>query len=228
LSGADEAFARMGSLVVPAAEHMEPTPLARGEWIKFFAAFFNKEAEANTLFDDMERRYAEAQALVADVDRRPSVFVNLPSGGSWSIFGGRNQLARIIQDAGGHYVWDDNDNPNSGTSAHYELALDRGLDADVWLMSPEAVFGARIATASLGNPRFAPFRSVRTGRVYVNHRNYPDGPNPWWDRALIEPHEELRDLISIFHPDQLPTRKLHFYRRLEMSSDTRPSTGTAQ
>jgi hypothetical protein len=46
LSALDDAVERMGSLVIPAAEHMEPTTLARAEWVKFFAMFFNKEAEA--------------------------------------------------------------------------------------------------------------------------------------------------------------------------------------
>jgi hypothetical protein len=64
-------------------------------------------------------------------------------------------------------------------------------------MGAEASFGVRIAKLSLANPRFAAFKAVRSGRVYINHRNYPHGPNPWWDQPLIKPHEELADLIAI-------------------------------
>jgi iron complex transport system substrate-binding protein len=224
LSAVDDAVERMGSLVIPAAEHMEPTTLARAEWVKFFAMFFNKEAEANALFDDIERRYRDAAALVRDVGRRPIVFVNLPLGGAWNIYGGRNQLSRIFADAGAEYVWSDNPSPESGTTTHYELALDRGLEADVWLMGAEASFGARIANLSLANPRFAAFKAVRSGRVYINHRNYPHGPNPWWDQALIKPHEELADLIAIIHPERLPNRELVFYRRLETSLEAAGGT----
>jgi len=217
LASTGDTMARLGTLEIPAAEHMEPTPLARAEWIKFFAMFFDKEREANAAFGDIETRYRRTQALVEGVTVRPSVFLNLPQGGQWSIYGGRNQLARIIADAGGAYVWADNPSPESGTTVQYEAALDRGLDADVWLMGADATFGARIANLSIGNPRFAAFKSVRTARVFVNHKNYPDGPNPWWDYALIKPDEELADLIAIFHPERLSSHQSTFWRPLELS-----------
>lgn len=217
LADTGDAFARMGSLIIPAAEHMEPTPLARAEWVKFFAMFFNEEARANEVFDTIERRYEEVRQAVADVQVRPRVFLNLPLGDAWNIYGGRNQLGRVFADAGGDYVWADNTSEESGTTVHYELALDRGLDADVWLMGADGTFGARLANLSLGNPRFAAFKSVRTGRVFVNHKNYPDGPNPWWDYAMIKPDEELADLIEIFHPGLLPPRESTFWRRLDTS-----------
>jgi iron complex transport system substrate-binding protein len=224
LSSAGDTMARLGTLEIPAAEHMEPTPLARAEWIKFFAMFFDKEREANQAFDEIERNYTRVQQLVAGVTARPRVFTNLGQGGGWSIHGGRNQLARILGDAGGDYVWSDDPSELSGTTAHDESALDRGLDAEVWLMSAEAVFGTRIAQLSISNPRFAAFKSVRNGRVYVNHRNYPDGPNPWWDYALIQPDRELADLIAIFHPHLLPDHEFTFWRRLTTELETRPST----
>jgi iron complex transport system substrate-binding protein len=186
--------------------------------------FFDKEREANAAFADIEARYTRVQQTVAGVTTRPSVFLNLPQGGTWNIYGGRNQLARIIGDAGGDYVWADNTSVESGTTVHYEAALDRGLDADIWLLGAESTFGARIANLSLGNPRFAAFRSVRAGRVYINHKHYPDGPNPWWDYALIKPDEELSDLIAIFHPHLRPGHAFTFWRQLDLASDDRGST----
>jgi iron complex transport system substrate-binding protein len=219
LTSTDESWARMGALVIPAAEHMEPTPVARAEWIKFFAMFFNEEAAGNALFDDIERRYEETKWLVAGVSERPRVFVGLPQGGAWSIFGGRNQLSRIYADAGGEYVWRDNPSEESLTTAHYEAALDRGLDADVWLIGADGSFGTRLGNLTIGNPRFAAFKAVRDGRVFINHKNYPDGPNPWWDFALIKPDEELADLIAILHPEILAHHEFTFWRRLETRLD---------
>jgi iron complex transport system substrate-binding protein len=223
LTSADDAFQRMGSLTIPAAEHMEPTPVARAEWIKFFAMFFNKEREANALFDGIESRYAQVRSLVTAVRDRPRVFVNLPQGTAWNIYGGRNQLARIYEDAGGEYVWHDNTSEESGVTVQYEVALDRGLDADVWLLGADGAFGARLADRSVGNPRFAAFTSVRERRVYINHLNYPDGPNPWWDYALIQPDRELADLIAILHPQLLPNHRFTFWRPLDATADTRPA-----
>jgi iron complex transport system substrate-binding protein len=209
-----DTMARLGSLEIPAAEHLEPTPLARAEWIKFFAMFFDKEREANAAFDEIEARYTHVQRMVASATSRPRVFLNLPEGDGWHIYGGRNQLARILADAGGDYVWADSPSVESGTTAHYEEALDRGLDADIWLIGPETVGASRLANLSATNARFSTFKSVRTNRVYVNHKNYPDGPNPWWDYALIRPDEELSDLIAIFHPQLLPNHRSTFWRPL--------------
>jgi iron complex transport system substrate-binding protein len=81
-------------LTSSAAEHMEPTPVARAEWIKFFAMFFNKERDANEIFDGIESRYARMQSLVAAVEQRPRVFVNLPQGTAWNIYGAGAYLRR--------------------------------------------------------------------------------------------------------------------------------------
>jgi iron complex transport system substrate-binding protein len=227
LASSGDTMARLGTLEIPAAEHLEPTPLARAEWIKFFAMFFDKEREANAAFDEIEQRYEWVKQRVAGVTSRPTVFLNLPQGGAWSVYGGRNQLSRIFADAGGQCVWSDDTSVESGTRVPYELALDRGLDADVWLMGADGTFGLQIANLSLGNPQFAAFKSVRTGRVYVNHKNYPHGPNPWWDYALIRPDAELADLIAIFHPDLMPGHHSTFWRKLDLALERSPAGGTS-
>jgi iron complex transport system substrate-binding protein len=93
------------------AEHLEPTPLAKSEWIKFFARLFNREKIANEKFDGIERSYNETRAKVqeklARVSYRPKVLVNYRSGGVWQVFGGLNALAKLIEDAGGEYLFKD-------------------------------------------------------------------------------------------------------------------------
>jgi hypothetical protein len=38
--------------------------------------------------------------------------------------------------------------------------------------------------------------------VFVANRRYPDGPNPWWDEALVNPHLELLDNVRMIHPER--------------------------
>jgi iron complex transport system substrate-binding protein len=227
LASSGDTMARLGTLEIPAAEHLEPTPLARAEWIKFFAMFFDKERDANAAFDEIEQRYERVKQRVAGVTSRPTVFLNLPQGGAWAVYGGNNQLARILADAGGHYVWRDNASVESITRVPYEAALDRGLDADVWLVGADSVSGLPLADLSRSHPHFAAFASVRAGRVYVNHRNYPVGPNPWWDYALIRPDAELADLIAIFYPDLMPDHQFTFWRRLDLAAAPALAKGTS-
>ena len=91
------------------AEHLEPSPLAKSEWLKFFALFFNREKIANENFDEIERNYNETKAKVqenfARVSYRPKVLVNYRSGDSWQVYGGQNAFAQLITDAGGDYLF---------------------------------------------------------------------------------------------------------------------------
>lgn len=217
LSRADDTYARMGVPLVDMAEHLEPTPLARAEWIKFFALFFNKEARAEALFASIEAQYVRTAALAAGVTTRPNVLVGSPSRSGWQISGGRNVHSRFITDAGGRYLWDDDTSPESGRTVPFEEGLTRARRADVWLLGPDSSFGPRVGEVTVGDPRMQYIPAVRNGRVYVEHLNYPDGPNPWWDEALVHPHLELMDHIRILHPelaDRSSDDRFTFFRRL--------------
>ncbi|MEM7048347.1 MAG: ABC transporter substrate-binding protein [Acidobacteriota bacterium] len=208
---------RLGIPGIPMAEHLEPTPLARAEWLKFFALFFNQEKAAEKAFDDIEQAYEQARRALAQVASRPKVLVGAPEDDGWSLYGGRNLAAKMIEDAGGQYLDADNDSAETSITVPFEAALEGAREADVWLLGPEFSFGNRLEEKTLDDPRFAFVPAVRSGRVFVGHAGYPDGINPWWDYALVEPHLELLDLMAIFHPETHGNRELHFYRRLESS-----------
>ncbi len=46
-----------GIAYVPIGDYLEISPLGRAEWIKFISAFFNREAEANAFFSEIEGVY---------------------------------------------------------------------------------------------------------------------------------------------------------------------------
>jgi iron complex transport system substrate-binding protein len=51
-------------------EWMETSLLARAEWIKFVAAFYNKETLADSIFDDIALRYNEVKNLAKSVAKK--------------------------------------------------------------------------------------------------------------------------------------------------------------
>ena len=210
---------RLGIPGIPMAEHLEPTPLARAEWLKFFALFFNKESAAEEAFDQIEEAYERALLKLTPVDSRPKVLVGAPEKDGWSLHGGRNLGARMIWDAGGQYLGVDSRSSEASVTVPFEAALMGAREADVWLLGPNFSFGNRLAEGTIDDPRFAFVPAVISGRVFVGHAGYPDGINPWWDYALVEPHLELLDLMAIFHPDKHGDRELRFYRRLESSAE---------
>jgi iron complex transport system substrate-binding protein len=66
----------------------EETPLGRAEWLKFTATFFNREAEANRLFDQTVARYEQLREIARNVQDRPTVLIGTPFQGTWHVSGG--------------------------------------------------------------------------------------------------------------------------------------------
>lgn len=207
---------RLGVVSAPQSDHSEPTPLGRAEWIKYLALFFNLEKRANRLFEERATRYAELRALAAEVDARPLVQLGYPeSRDEWSQAGGRNQLYRMIEDAGGRHAWHDNAIAGSLTYAPMEKLFDRAAGAEVWLgnFMPGA---ADMATLRRDHPRLAWLRAVRGGRVYWFDAGKV-GPfaNSWSDQGMTEPQDALAELIAILHPELLkPPAKQRFIRKI--------------
>ncbi|HKJ07071.1 MAG TPA: ABC transporter substrate-binding protein, partial [Flavobacteriaceae bacterium] len=55
------------------ADWLEKTPLGRTEWIKFFGVLFDKEKEADSIFNQIESNYLEAKKIAAKTEKKPLV-----------------------------------------------------------------------------------------------------------------------------------------------------------
>ena len=207
---------RLGVVSAPQSDHTEPTPLGRAEWLKYLGLFFNAEDAANDVFADRERRYRELAALVRDVRVRPLVQAGYPEGrDQWSQAGGRNQLYRMMEDAGGRHAWHDVPITGSLTYAPMEKLFDRAANADVWVgnFMPGA---PDMATLRRDHPRLAWLKPVREGHVHWFDAGKV-GPfaNAWSDQGMTEPQAALGELIAIFHPELLPApARPRFIRRI--------------
>lgn len=207
---------RLGVVSAPQSDHTEPTPLGRAEWIKYVALFFNLEGRANQLFGERAARYAELRALAAHVEARPIVQLGYPENrDEWSQGGGRNQLYRMIEDAGGRHAWHDNAVAGSLTYAPMETLFDRAASADVWVgnFMPGA---ADMATLRRDHPRLAWLRAVRNGRVYwLDAGKVGPFANSWSDQGMTEPQDALAELIAILQPELLqPPVRPRFIRKI--------------
>lgn len=194
------------------ADYMETTPLGRAEWVKFTSLFFNAEAEANDLFDGIEAAYAELSDLAAAEQDRPSVLVNAMYGDTWYVSGGNSYQARLIADAGGAYLWAD-DQSTGGLPLSFEAVLERGADADVWI-NPNFWFSRADGLAE--DQRYSAFAAFEDGALYNNIARVTElGGNDILETGVLHPEGVLADLIAIFHPDLLPDHALTYYLALE-------------
>jgi iron complex transport system substrate-binding protein len=209
-AGALAKLAEAGLPAVVDGSYMEETPLGRAEWIKFTAAFFGKEARADSLFASIDSAYRALASLAAGAGRRPRVVAGSPFGGVWWAPGGRSYVARLLSDAGADYAWA-GDTTRGSLNLDLEAVLAKAGDAEIWLNAD----WKDLAEARARDPRFALFRAFREGRVWNNDRaECAGGGRDFYETGAARPDLVLADLIAILHPELLPGHALRWYRRL--------------
>jgi iron complex transport system substrate-binding protein len=205
-------LARSGLPVVLSAGYMEQHPLARSEWIKFIAAFFDADDLAEQTFDGIDTRYESLRKTVDHVEQRPTVFCGAPYSGAWHMAGGESYTAQAIRDAGGDYLWADV--PGSGAiPLDTERVFLKAAHADIWInpsfyRSLKELYGA--------DQRFQKFRAGQTGHVFNNTKQRTaSGGNSIWERGIVHPDDVLADLIKVFHPERMPDWEFIYYEQLK-------------
>lgn len=210
-----EGFRSLGIASINTVERQEETPLGRSEWIKFLALLFNREAQAEAYFAGIEAEYERLATVVRGVAKRPRVLVDVPFSNRWPTVGGRNASARMIADAGGAFVFADRDSVSNQLNNPLELAYDRGLDADVWLLTDAVAHLPDLPGLIATNPYTRQLPMRRLGTIFIQHPGGPRDPNPYWDLGLLHPDRELADHIKMLHPELLPDHELMFYQSFE-------------
>ncbi len=194
------------------AEYMEDTPLGRSEWLKFTALFFNQEEKAENIFQEIADKYTQIATKAQSVKNRPTVFVGFNFKGTWFMPGGKSYVAKYLNDAGGNYLWND-DQSNGSLPLSFEVVLDRAAKADYWLNSRQSWQSLKDVVAE--DSRYGDFKAVKTGNIYNNNaRVNADGGNDYWEGGISNPDIVLADLIKILHPELLPEHQLFYYREL--------------
>lgn len=201
-----------GQKVVVNAEWMDTTPLGRAEWLKFIALFFNKEAEAQTLFGQIRQDYQQLTALTASVSQKPTVFTGSAYQGTWYMPGGQSFAAAFLRDAGADYLWSE-DTSTGSLPLSFEAVFEKAKDADYWL---NVGFVGSLDDLKGMDARYADFAAFQKGNVWNNDaRTNGSGGNDYYESAVIHPERVLADLIFIFHPDLLPNHQLMYYRQVK-------------
>lgn len=199
-----------GIPVVANYEWLEPTALARGEWVKYMALFLNEERAARQHYASVKARYRALSAkatAIADASK-PAVMTGRGTRGDFVIAGGKSYVAAIIKDAGGRYVWADNSATGSET-IDLEAQLARAGNADIWINGGG---WQNLADMVKNEPRYGLFKAHRTGQVWVYERRVnAAGANDYWSGAVSRPDLILADLVKIFHPALVPEHEFQWY-----------------
>ncbi len=181
---------RMGVPIIECADYMEPTPLGRAEWIRFYGRLFGVGERADSLFDVIEQNYISLKQQTQGHSSRPRLLCEIPQSGRWNLPGGQSTTGQIYQDAGAEYLFADL--PNAGSNAlSIERVLERAMSADVWLIKHHGnLTREQIITDT------PLLRDLRMPTYLCN-----TSVNGFFDDTPFRPDLYLRDLIHILHPE---------------------------
>lgn len=193
-------------------DHLEETPLARAEWIKFYACFFNKQRMADSIFSASEKKYHELKALVANEAQKPTVLTEIKYGDTWYVPSGISYMASLIADAGGDYFWKD-DHKTGSTPLSFEMVYAKAKDCDVWINTYNLNSKKELLAY---DARYGLFNAYKKDRVYNNNKvQNAKGYSNYWETAMLQPEAVLADLIAILYPARLPDHVFTYYKKLE-------------
>lgn len=200
-----------GTPVVYNNEWMENSMLARAEWIKFVAVFFNKEAEADSIFNNIEQNYLSVKSIAQSAGTRPAIMAGSNFRGTWYMPGGGSFMAQLFADAGGDYYYA-SDTTKGSLPLNVESVLKVFSNADVWLNCNFSTINELVQS----DKKHALFQPVKNKKVYnFNQRMLPSGANDYWESAVARPDLLLKDVIAILHPELLPGHQLIYAKQLK-------------
>ncbi len=193
-------------------DHLEETPLARAEWIKFFSYFFDKETLADSLFKVTETHYNTLKALTTNLAKKPTVLTEIKYGDAWYIPSGKSYMAHLINDAGGDYFWKD-DAKTGSTPLSFEMVYTKAKDCDYWINQYNVNTKKDLASY---DERYGLFKAFKDGNLYNNNKVQNSlGYSNYWETGITNPDEVLADLIAIFSPSLIPNHQFIYYKKIE-------------
>ncbi|MEP5340450.1 MAG: ABC transporter substrate-binding protein [Algibacter sp.] len=202
---------KFGIPVVLDGAWTEQTPLGRAEWIKFIAAFFDKDKEANTIFNQIETDYLKAKALASNTETKPTVLSGSLFKEVWNMPGGNSFVAKFLQDANTNYIWKD-DTSTGSLQLNFENVLEKAQHAELWIGA--GAFKNRNEMLSM-HKGYNYFEAFKNNKIHTFTKNIgPKGGLLYFELGPLRPDLILKDIIKIAHPQVLPNYESYFFKPL--------------
>lgn len=207
----NERLLSSGIPLIYSLEWMENTPLARAEWIKLIAAFFDKEEQAENIFNEIESKYLSIRDEAANISQKHTVMAGDNFQGTWYMPGGKSYNAVLFSDAGFDYFYKDNSESGS-IGLDIETVLTKFEKAEYW-------FGCEADSyieLEKKDKKYLLLQAVKNKKVFNNKKRItPSGGNDYFESATINPHLVLQDFLLAMYPEQFPDAQFTYIKPLE-------------
>lgn len=173
-----EQLEKFGIHVLVDYSSYEPEPLGRTEWVKLYGLLTGHEAQADKAFAEEKSAFEEVKNSVADeADQEPRTvaFFYITSNGQANVRKGADYLPKMIELAGGRYIFDslgDEDDATSTMSMQMEEFYAGAKDAD-YIIYNSTIEGELSSVDDLmaKSPLFEKFKAVQEGHVFCTSKN---------------------------------------------------------
>jgi len=206
-----ETIKKSGIPVIFNGDWVESSPLAKAEWIKLFGHLYNKQYEADSIFNHIEKNYMEAKQLAQDVTTKPTTLSGAMHNDIWYLPNGTSTEAQLLKDANVNYLWSDTEGSGS-LKLNFESVYVKAKNADIWLNPSNYASYASLKNA---NENHAMFDAFKNKNIYtVTNTTGKSGGVLYFELGMTRPDLVLKDLIKICHPELLKNYKSHFFKPL--------------
>ena len=191
-------------------DYTEELPLGKCEWMMAIAEMTNTQEHAQKVFNGITQRYNHTKEMATKNPSNVKVMLNTPYRDVWFMPTTKSYMVRLIEDAGGDYIYKEN-NSNTSLPIDMEQAYLLAQKSDLWLN-----VGALDNMDELRrqNPKFENTPIVLAGMVYNNNlRQTAKGGSDFWESGVVSPDIILQDLVNIFNRSE--QNSLSYYKKLK-------------
>lgn len=202
---------RAGIPVLYNGDWVEKEPLGKAEWIKFFGALYGKEKEADSIFTTIKNQYLATKKKLSSLTSSPTILSGAMYKDVWYLPKGDSWQAKVLEDAGGSYLWADTEGVGS-IALSIESVLEKGQQADFWIAPGQYTSYSKLLS---DNPAYGQFDAFKNKKVYTFAKSKGStGGLLYYELAPNRPDLVLRDLTKILHPE-LITEDFTFFSPLD-------------
>lgn len=199
-----------GAVMFPFADYLENHPLGRAEWLKLIGYLTCREKDTDQWFNDIVNRYDSLKYVCENVEKRPTVFSDLPFEGQWYLPGGASYIAQIFHDAGAKYIWNDNSSTAS-LPVDAETVLSKARDADFWRIMNSTNTKYSYERLAVENELYTYFKAYKDRNILVCDIR----ESGYFEKSEYEPDLLLKDFVFAFHPELVEgDYQPHYFYRL--------------
>lgn len=194
-------------VLIDQASH-EKHPLGRSEWIKVYGALLNEEETAQRVFEEQAAYLAEVAS--AENTGKTVAFFHISSSGYVVARKSGDYVSKMIELAGGEYVFSDLGDPDTSTSTvtvEMETFYATARDAD-YIIYNSAITGELESLDDLlaANPLLKDFKAVQNGNVWCTGQNMY--------QQTMQLGQMIRDIHHILTEEEPVLSDAHYLYRL--------------